>query len=311
MFKSISGKITMIICLLIIAILFVVNFISYQNTKKEGEIALRNLQLKTLFDVKEMYKFYSNNKQKVVEEFSKQIAIDSNSRGEYLTEMLKTIQKANDFDLFFVGFEDTGLLHRSNGVINGIAQEYDLKNRIWYKEAKKAGKLIISKPYKSASSGKLGITYAAPIYKDGKFIGVVGGDYDLERFSNEVLALGKSATSYAAVFNYIDAYPLLHEKHEKILKNTKLSQEISNTIKANPKYIDPSNDELFTGIDAAGIKQVIGCSKIDNSDYVVCGITKESLYSESANKLLIQQIINGVGGKIKIHHRKIKIHFLV
>ncbi|MBF7068509.1 PDC sensor domain-containing protein, partial [Campylobacter volucris] len=294
MIKSISTKITIVVCILIVVVLSIVSFISYHNTQHREYETLQDMQLKTLFDVKKMYELYSFSKENVVKEFSKQIALDPTSRGEHLTEMLKTIKNANNFDLFYVGFEDTGLLHRSNGVVNGIKQGYDLKNRGWYKQAKKEGKLIISEPYKSASTGKTSITYATPIYKDGNFIGVVGGDYDLERFSSDVLVLGKSSTSYAAVFNYKEGYPLLHEKQEKILQNTTLSKAIASILSAHPKYIDPNNDELFEAKDAAGINQMIACSKINDSNYVVCAVTEKKLYTQSSDELLLQQFIIGI-----------------
>ncbi|WP_187227196.1 PDC sensor domain-containing protein, partial [Campylobacter volucris] len=294
MIKTISAKITIVVCILIVVVLSIVSFISYNNTQHRESEILQDIQLKTLFDVKKMYELYSFSKENVVKEFSKQIALDLTSRGDQLTEMLKTIKNANNFDLFYVGFEDTGLLHRSNGVVNGIKQGYDLKNRGWYKQAKKEGKLIISEPYKSASTGKTSITYATPIYKDGNFIGVVGGDYDLERFSSDVLVLGKSSTSYAAVFNYKEGYPLLHEKQEKILQNTTLSKAIASILSAHPKYIDPNNDELFEAKDAAGINQMIACSKINDSNYVVCAVTEKKLYTQSSDELLLQQFIIGI-----------------
>lgn len=79
---------------------------------------------------------------------------------------------------------------------------YDTKNRPWYKAAKEAKKLIVTEPYKSAASGEVGLTYAAPFYdRNGNFRGVVGGDYDLAKFSTDVLAVGKSQNTYTVVLD--------------------------------------------------------------------------------------------------------------
>lgn len=61
-----------------------------------------------------------------------------------------------------------------------------LKIVLGIKLPKKQKKLIVTEPYKSAASGEVGLTYAAPFYdRNGNFRGVVGGDYDLANFFNQ------------------------------------------------------------------------------------------------------------------------------
>ncbi|MCG4197020.1 PDC sensor domain-containing protein, partial [Campylobacter jejuni] len=83
-----------------------------------------------------------------------------------------------------------------------LSKGYDTKNRPWYKAAKEAKKLIVTEPYKSAASGEVGLTYAAPFYdRNGNFRGVVGGDYDLANFSTNVLTVGKSDNTFTEVLD--------------------------------------------------------------------------------------------------------------
>lgn len=295
MFKSLSGKITAIVCGLIIAILVVVNFISYNSAKNQSYDFLKSMQSKTLFDVKQTYELYLKTKQKVISEFAKKISQNPHQRDESLVQMLKMLNDANEFDLFYVGFEDTGLNHRSNGVVNGLAQGYDTKNRGWYKEAKAAGKIISTKPYKSSTSGKIAITFAQPVYdKDNNFIGVVAGDYDLERFAKDVLALGKSSSSYAAMYNYKDGSVFLHEDKEKMLQKNPLSEGILKTALQNPKLIsDKTDNATFELKDLEGRTQVLMCSSVD-SEYAICDMVLQSTYNEASSKLLKSQIINAI-----------------
>lgn len=294
MFKNLSGKITAIACSLIVVILAIVNYMSYSSAQNNSYQSLKDMQFKTVYDVRETYKLYSKTKEKVIEEFAKKVSNNPYERGEYLIDMLKMMNEANEFDLFYVGFEDTGLNHRSNGVVNGIQQGYDTKNRGWYKEAKAAGKLITTKPYKSSTSGKIAITYAIPVYsKNNEFIGVVAGDYDLERFAKDVLALGKSPSSYAAVFDYKNGSVLLHENKDQMLQQNDLSKGIASAIANNSKLLDLNDNSLFEVVSDKGEDYMVGCYDLDG-DYAVCDLVDKSVYSKAANSLLKQQLINAV-----------------
>lgn len=74
--------------------------------------------------------------------------------------------------------EQRWLPHQQN------AKPYDPRTRPWYQEAVKAGGPIWTKTYVFASSGKLGVTYATPIYDENDQLwGVVGVDLSLESLS--------------------------------------------------------------------------------------------------------------------------------
>ena len=57
---------------------------------------------------------------------------------------------------------------------------YDPRKRPWYRAAVASNRLVVINPYRSASTGKLVMTLATPVEKDGKLLGVVGADLDLE-----------------------------------------------------------------------------------------------------------------------------------
>ncbi|MCH3718884.1 cache domain-containing protein, partial [Campylobacter lari] len=290
-FKSLSSKLTFITCLLIVAILTIVNVINYYESKETVNNYLYEIQTKTMRDVVKVYEFYGNSKRVAINSLENSISSKPNMHQDEIIDILSTLKQTSDFDLVYIGFEDNGKTYRSNKVINDITSGYDTKNRPWYKQAKAAGKLIVTDPYVSASSGQITLTYAAPIYSDGKFIGVAAGDYDLSKFSKDVLSLGHSNSSYVAVYDR-EGVITFHEDKEKMLTKNDLSINIANAVKANPDLVDPNKEDiLFYAKDGAGKTQVATCMQSLNPKYIICSITEESVYTNAVNKLLFQQII--------------------
>ncbi len=79
-------------------------------------------------------------------------------------------------DAYF-GFEDHSIV-----IINSdVPDDFDCCSRGWYKSASAAGGLIVTDPYVDAFTGKMVITVAMPINKDGKLIGVAGADITIDK----------------------------------------------------------------------------------------------------------------------------------
>lgn len=65
--------------------------------------------------------------------------------------------------------------------IEEMPEGYDATSRPWYKQAvDNKGKVIISDPYKDASTGDNLITIARTVEKNGQIVGVVGIDLTLK-----------------------------------------------------------------------------------------------------------------------------------
>ncbi|AFI05953.1 methyl-accepting chemotaxis sensory transducer [Helicobacter cetorum MIT 99-5656] len=80
----------------------------------------------------------------------------------------------------YVGFEDKRtILSDSLG-----KSDYDPTKRIWYKMAKEANGLITTAPYIDSFSQKFIFTYAYPVKRDNKIIGVVAMDLTLDMVNN-------------------------------------------------------------------------------------------------------------------------------
>ncbi|EDP6893427.1 methyl-accepting chemotaxis protein, partial [Campylobacter lari] len=291
-FNSLSNKLTMIACLLIAVILVVVNIINYYESKNNTAYYLEEIQKKTMLDVNEAYKIYSNSKRSAISSIVAFVEKNPNPNVEELFDVLETIRSAGGFDVTYIGFEKDGRLYQSNKVIRSPETTgFDARTRAWYGASSQAKQLTVSDPYKSIEDDSITISYTAPIYKDGKLLAVVGGDYNLHTFSKDVLAIGHSNDSYAAVYDKEGAI-IFHEEKDKMLTKNDLSINIANAVKANPDLIDPNKHEtLFYAKDDQDKTQVVTCNQSLNHKYMVCSITDESVYTNAVNKVLLQQIL--------------------
>ncbi len=83
-----------------------------------------------------------------------------------------------------------------------LPQGYDPRVRPWYKNAINSDVAIVTEPYKDASTGKWVITAARKVYdKNGKVIGVVGGDIFLNQLNRMMKSAKLTPHSYLAVIS--------------------------------------------------------------------------------------------------------------
>ncbi|EAI8569474.1 methyl-accepting chemotaxis protein [Campylobacter coli] len=72
--------------------------------------------------------------------------------------------------------DDLSEKKNTNITINGKANNYNATTREWYKEARNSNQMYITPAYIDVVSNEYAITYSKALYKDGKFIGVLGFD---------------------------------------------------------------------------------------------------------------------------------------
>ncbi|HBK1887074.1 TPA: methyl-accepting chemotaxis protein [Campylobacter jejuni] len=74
----------------------------------------------------------------------------------------------------------------TNITINGKANNYNATTREWYKGARNSNQIYITPAYIDAISNEYCITYSKALYKDGKFIGVLGIDILLTSLQDQI-----------------------------------------------------------------------------------------------------------------------------
>ncbi len=120
---------------------------------------------------------------------------------------------AGRFDQLFVGYGDKRMIYHLAD--KKAADGYDPTARPWYKQASEAKGTVVTAPYISASTKKLGITVARPV--DGEGAGVVGGDISLEEIIGLVKAIELRGDGYAFLATR-DGKIVAHSKPESALK---------------------------------------------------------------------------------------------
>ncbi|HEH4858889.1 TPA: methyl-accepting chemotaxis protein, partial [Campylobacter coli] len=289
---GISAKLTLWAGISVVLILAITSAVSYFDSRNNTHKLLKDNQLKTMQDVGAFFESYSMSKRNGIQILANELNKHPDVSDEELINLAKIFKEINGYDLVYVGFDNTGKNYQSDGQILDLSKGYDTKNRPWYKAAKEAKKLIVTEPYKSHNSGEVGLTYAAPFYdRNGNFRGVVGGDYDLAKFSTDVLTVGKSYNTFTQVLD-LEGTILFNDEVAKILTKTELSINIANAIKADPALIDPKKqDTLFTAKDHQGVDYAIMCNSAFNPLFKICTITENKVYTEAVNSILMKQVI--------------------
>ncbi|EAK6627084.1 methyl-accepting chemotaxis protein [Campylobacter coli] len=82
--------------------------------------------------------------------------------------------------------DDLSEKKNTNITINGKANNYNATTREWYKEARNSNQIYIAPAYIDAVSNEYTITYSKALYKDGKFIGVLGIDILLTSLQDQI-----------------------------------------------------------------------------------------------------------------------------
>lgn len=93
----------------------------------------------------------------------------------------------------YVGLENSGRLADESEWKE--PDDYDARSRVWYREAKAAGRFVLSSPYIDRDTGSLIVTVAAPIFlPDGALFGVAAADIDptsLQKLTAGLKIMGK------------------------------------------------------------------------------------------------------------------------
>lgn len=103
-----------------------------------------------------------------------------------------------DFSLMFGTLANERQL-RSNDVNRVNPANVDFRERPWYKLAQKSKDIVFTKPYIDAATNELLLSVVSPIYSDGNFQGVLGGDISLNNIAKSVNTINFNNTGLAFI----------------------------------------------------------------------------------------------------------------
>ena len=107
---------------------------------------------------------------------------------------VKAAETAGGFDLAYIGYADK---HAVFSQQRNRAPDYDPTKRPWYQLASSSKGPVLTAPYTSASTGKLLVTFAEAITKDGQVAAVAAADVLLDSVVADVVAIKPTPNSYA------------------------------------------------------------------------------------------------------------------
>ncbi|MCE5222426.1 MAG: methyl-accepting chemotaxis protein [Clostridium sp.] len=126
------------------------------------------------------------------------INIDSENNLELVSEILKNVKES-----------DNDILGAYYGTASGkfeiypntkMPDGYDATTRDWYKQAMESkGKVIITPPYKDASTGNMVFCIAQTVEKDGKVVGVLGINCTLSTLADKIATKKIGSSGYVFI----------------------------------------------------------------------------------------------------------------
>ena len=119
--------------------------------------------------------------------------------------MLSMFANSEKLSSCFVGLPDGNILFADDraGVYfdeNGAVYDFPLRERPWYRQAVEAGELIFTGVELDSFTGIPGLVCAAPVYRDGELVAVVGADIFLDAIRDYV-EYSSSEGSFLCVIN--------------------------------------------------------------------------------------------------------------
>ncbi len=182
--RTIKGKLIVTISAVAVMIMLTGSIGSYLIANSVVNIKVRELQFeKALEKAEEMNGWLAGQIAWVEEnanayEFFLQEFFQQKNYDEIKGYLEARLLSAGDtiMDAYY-GFEDHTML-----IINSeVGSDYDCCERVWYKQAKETGSVIVTDPYVDAFTGKIVVTIAVPLYNSsGEFAGVCGADITTE-----------------------------------------------------------------------------------------------------------------------------------
>jgi methyl-accepting chemotaxis protein len=153
------------------------------------------------------------SRMQLLQSMAQQVTADGNAPAS-LKRVIDLPAYTGNFQLSYFGGADGVMFSVPAG---NRAADYDPRARGWYKAASGAQQTIVTEPYIAASSGKLVITVATPVQRQGQMIGVAGADIDLSSVSAIINSLNFGGHGHAFIVG-ADGKILIHPDSKLVLK---------------------------------------------------------------------------------------------
>ncbi|MBB3182849.1 methyl-accepting chemotaxis protein [Halomonas fontilapidosi] len=115
--------------------------------------------------------------------------------GETPLPALTQLAASGNFQMAYLASAADGDTVFSNGF--EAPADFDPRERSWYRQAVEAGEPIVTQPYVDVATDALVVTLATPVERDGRLLGVVGGDVAIGTIVDIVRGIAPTPSSFA------------------------------------------------------------------------------------------------------------------
>ncbi|WP_104696501.1 cache domain-containing protein, partial [Helicobacter trogontum] len=241
MLRSLSGKLTLGAVGLFSVIIVIISFFNFNKTMNDVAQLYHSIQMQTLESAyRTIYISMVDEGQEHLRVLARDIVNTDKNNIVQQRILLSSVSSLVKYPLVFVVYEDDGkaiLYDYSPDGTTKLSAEWedvdgkDLRKRPWYVETKAKQAGIITSVYASEIGrykGERFVTATAPLFKDGKFIGVVGFDINVNNFQERIF-VSPELPSMSVFLTDRDGSIVLHEDMEFVKSGA--GKEVEDTLK--------------------------------------------------------------------------------
>jgi len=205
-----------------------ISAVSYYTAQNKVVQLVSQNQAQILQDVDAVTESFFKDYIDAVKKLGVKIQKAQYSEEELLKALVLEKDQSNSIvDYIYYGRESDGHYFQSdNTKSTPEADNYDPRGRDWYMQAKSANAAIYTEPYKPATYNAQVVSFAAPVTKNGKFMGVIGFDIQIDALSKKILDMGKTEYGYVYVMNK-DGLILIHSDPSNVGKTVPASKYLA------------------------------------------------------------------------------------
>ena len=153
----------------------------------------------------------------------------------------------------------------------------DVEHVGWYYLPKEAGRPVWMEPYYNKNIDMDMISYVAPLYKDGKFVGIVGMDMDFGLIVNDVSVISPYKTGYTSLVSR-EGKIYYHPYYDPGTSITDYSKELQELVNDMKYYGGGSRTKTYTYRDKGKNKKLV-FSRLQNDMVLLLTVEAEEIES--------------------------------
>jgi methyl-accepting chemotaxis protein len=197
--KSIKTKLIGIIVLSLVAALGISSLFIYLQARQALVGSMKRSVTAQARSSSQEVSLWLKEKESYIAALANMPLIQDGHKTETLKYFGKELERLQQYETLLVADKSGVFYSRTwRGGSNITTEGGNISDRLYFKEAMN-GKTVISDPVISKVTGKPVIVVAAPIYKDSRIIGVVGGAMPLDELVKRVGAIKIGRTGYAYI----------------------------------------------------------------------------------------------------------------